>query len=46
MMSDMMCPWCETELELRVTEDEQTCARCGTTWLYEDEPEVELLLAA
>ena len=45
-MNDTTCPWCEADLVLRVAEDEQTCAECGTTWLYEDEPEVELPLAA
>jgi RNase P subunit RPR2 len=46
-MNDVTCPWCATELVLRVVGDEQTCTDCGTTWRYEDEAEgVELALAA
>lgn len=46
LMNDMTCPWCEAELALRIVADEQTCPECGTAWVYEDEPEEELPLAA
>jgi hypothetical protein len=46
-MEDMTCPWCDTDLVLRVVGDDQTCTECGTRWSYEDaEAEVELPLAA
>ena len=49
-MVEQKCPWCEATLrvELRVvTDDEaQTCPDCLTTWSLEEEPEVELALAA
>lgn len=45
-MSDLTCPWCETDLVLSVVADEQTCAECGTTWSYEEDETVELALAA
>jgi Zn-finger nucleic acid-binding protein len=49
-MVEQTCPWCEATLsvELRVvTDDEaQTCPECLTTWLIEDEPTLELALAA
>ena len=47
MVDDMSCPWCETELVLRVVADEQTCPECGTRWMYEDEEAAsELPMAA
>lgn len=45
-MNDTNCPWCETELVLRLVGDEQMCGECGTTWSYEDEEVVSLPLAA
>ena len=45
-MNDMTCPWCETDLVLRLVSDEQTCAQCGTTWSYEEEEGTEELLLA
>jgi ribosomal protein L37AE/L43A len=45
-MNDTTCPWCETELVLRLVGDEQTCRECGTTWSYEDGIEEALPLAA
>lgn len=45
-MNDVTCPWCETDLVLRVVGDEQTCPECGTTWSYEDDEAGELALAA
>ena len=45
-MNGSTCPWCETNLVLRLTADEQTCPECGTTWSYEEEQEEELELAA
>ena len=49
-MVEQQCPWCEARLrvELRVVvdADAQTCPECLTTWSLEDEPEVELALAA
>jgi hypothetical protein len=46
-MNDMTCPWCEVALELTVDQiDEQQCPDCLTSWRYEDEPVIELLLAA
>jgi predicted RNA-binding Zn-ribbon protein involved in translation (DUF1610 family) len=45
-MNEMSCPWCEADIVLRVVADEQSCPECGTTWTYEDEPAVELPLAA
>ena len=44
-MNDTTCPWCETDLVLRLAADEQTCPECGTTWSYEEQEE-ELALAA
>jgi hypothetical protein len=45
-MNDVTCPWCETELVLRLIGEEQTCVECGTSWTYEDNEEIELPLAA
>ena len=46
-MTSITCPWCELELVLAVTDDEQTCPECLTTWSYEsDEAQGELALAA
>ena len=45
-MNDTSCPWCEADLVLYLVGDEQTCTECGTTWSYEDEPAIELPLAA
>lgn len=47
-MTGITCPWCELEFALAVTNDEQTCPECLTTWSYEaeGEAEVELALAA
>ena len=45
-MNDFTCPWCETELVLRLIGEEQTCVECGTSWTYEDDEEIELPLAA
>ena len=47
---EQTCPWCEASLkvELRVITDDEsnTCPECLTTWSLEDEPVVELALAA
>ena len=45
-VNDTTCPWCEADLVLRRTADEQTCPECGTTWSYEEEREEEFALAA
>jgi len=45
-MNDLVCPWCETELVLRLIGEEQTCLECGTTWSYDEDAEAELALAA
>jgi len=49
-MVEQTCPWCEARLkvELRVVTDDEvnTCPECLTTWSLEDEPAVELALAA
>jgi hypothetical protein len=45
-MNDVTCPWCETELVLRLIGEEQTCVECGTSWTYEDDEKIELPLAA
>ena len=46
MNDNLSCPWCETDPILRIVADEQTCPECGTTWMYEDEPGIDLPLAA
>jgi predicted Zn finger-like uncharacterized protein len=49
-MVEQSCPWCEATLRVDaaniVADDEGTCPECLTTWMLEDEPAVELALAA
>jgi len=49
-MVEQSCPWCEATLRVDAAviaaDDEQTCPECLTTWMLEDEPVVELALAA
>jgi hypothetical protein len=49
-MAQQTCPWCEASIkvELRVVTDDdaQTCPECLTTWSFDEEPQVELGLAA
>jgi transposase-like protein len=51
MMVTMTCPWCDEDSALSLTtllgtEAAFTCASCGTTVLFTEEPAVELDLAA
>jgi hypothetical protein len=47
---EQSCPWCEATLRVDpaaiAEDDEQTCRECLTRWVLEDEPELELALAA
>ena len=49
-MIEQCCPWCEATLRVDpaaiARDDEQTCPECLTTWVLEDESELELALAA
>jgi DNA-directed RNA polymerase subunit RPC12/RpoP len=47
-MVEIVCLWCEARVELDPgqVEAEVTCPECLTSWLFEDEREVELALAA
>ena len=45
-VEELMCPWCESPLELAVEPvAEQQCPDCLTSWRYEEE-EVSLAAAA
>jgi predicted Zn finger-like uncharacterized protein len=49
-MVQQTCPWCEAafRVELHVVTDDESgnCPECLTTWTYEEEPVLELALAA
>jgi predicted Zn finger-like uncharacterized protein len=49
-MVEQSCPWCEATLRVEAAaitiDDAQTCPECLTTWMLEDEPAIELALAA
>ncbi len=47
-MNDVTCPWCEADLVLEATgeQDGQTCPECLTAWSYVDERGFELAAAA
>ena len=45
LMTYITCPWCELELALVVTDEQQTCPECRTTWSYEADGAAELELA-
>lgn len=47
-VANIVCPWCEVELELDVDElsAEQTCSSCLTSWSYAEVERDELAPAA
>jgi Zn-finger nucleic acid-binding protein len=47
-VTNIVCPWCEVELELNVEEQltEQTCTSCLTSWSYADVERDEFASAA